>query len=83
MSLFTIDSIDGNSYIGVPVFSRFGQMQNYNYIVLSPQKKIKTKQDDTEAIIDEENLKFTLDGVKAETQTVVAPTVQQTATIDS
>ena len=41
MATFTIGSIDGNSYIGVPVFSRFGQMQNYNYIVMSPQKKLK------------------------------------------
>ena len=40
---FTIDSIEGNSYIGVPVFSRFGQMQNYNYIVMSPQKNLKNR----------------------------------------
>ena len=41
-------------------------MQNYNYIVLSPQKKIKLAQEDNEAIIDEENLKYTLDGIKTD-----------------
>ena len=66
MSTFTINSIEGNSYIGVPVFSRFGQMQNYNYIVLSPQKKMKEKTEDQDAILDEENLKFTLDGIKTD-----------------
>ena len=49
---FTIDSIEGNSYIGVPVFSRFGQMQNYNYIVMSPQKKVKKKDKTEDAIVD-------------------------------
>ena len=57
---FTIDSIEGNSYIGVPVFSRFGQMQNYNYIVMSPQKKLKEPQPPEEPIIDQENLKYKL-----------------------
>ena len=66
MSTFTINSIEGNSYIGVPVFSRFGQMQNYNYIVLSPQKKMKEKTEDQDGILDEENLKFTLDGIKTD-----------------
>ena len=57
---FTIDSIEGNSYIGVPVFSRFGQMQNYNYIVMSPQKKLKTKKKEEDPVIDLENEKFKL-----------------------
>jgi len=37
--LFTIDKIEGNSNIGVPVFSRFGKMQNYNFLCMSPVKK--------------------------------------------
>ena len=57
---FTIDSIQGNSYIGVPVFSRFGQMQNYNYIVMSPQKKLKEREEKDNNIIDPENMKFKL-----------------------
>ena len=57
---FTIDSIDGNSYIGVPVFSRFGQMQNYNYIVLSPQKKLKEADRGDEDLLDAENAKYRL-----------------------
>jgi hypothetical protein len=39
--LFTIDKIEGNSNIGVPVFSRFGQKQNYNFLCMSPVKKTK------------------------------------------
>jgi hypothetical protein len=66
MSTFTINSIEGNSYIGVPVFSRFGQMQNYNYIVLSPQKKMKEKVEDRQEILDEENLKFAIDGIQTD-----------------
>lgn len=55
---FTIDSIEGNSYIGVPVFSRFGQMQNYNYIVMSPQKNLKNRDKGEEQLLDKENLKY-------------------------
>ena len=36
--VFTIDKIEGNSYIGVPVFSNCGKMSNYDYIVFTPQK---------------------------------------------
>ena len=63
---FTIDSIEGNSYIGVPVFSRFGQMQNYNYIVMSPQKKVKKKDKTEDAIVDLENERFKLELVDPE-----------------
>lgn len=66
---FTIDSIEGNSYIGVPVFSRFGQMQNNNYIVLSPQKKAREVKPPEEPIIDEENLKYKLMPVELPTVT--------------
>ena len=65
MATFTIGSIDGNSYIGVPVFSRFGQMQNYNYIVMSPQKKLNQKNFEQREIIDQENKKFMLQPVEA------------------
>ena len=57
---FTIDSIEGNSYIGVPVFSRFGQMQNYNYIVMSPQKQLKNRKDQNDSLLDQENEKYRL-----------------------
>jgi len=39
MSVFTIDAIEGNSHIGVPVFSSSGRKSNYNYRVFSPQKQ--------------------------------------------
>ena len=57
--LFTIDKIEGNSNIGVPVFSRFGQMQNYNFLVMSPVKKPKeTIEDNQKSLIDQVNEKF-------------------------
>ena len=59
--IYTIDKIEGNSFIGVPVFSRFGMMQNYNYIVLSPQKKHKPKIISEEEMLNKENLKFKID----------------------
>jgi len=37
-TLFTIDKIEGNSNIGVPVFSRQAIKKNHEYICLSPQK---------------------------------------------
>ena len=61
---FTIDSIEGNSYIGVPVFSRFGQMQNYNYIVMSPQKKIKQEESEDDSVIDVEHERFQIPPVE-------------------
>ena len=60
---FTIDSIEGNSYIGVPVFSRFGQMQNYNYIVMSPQKKVKIEETVENTEIDVEHARFMIQPV--------------------
>jgi hypothetical protein len=39
-TLFIIDKIEGNSNIGVPVFSRKALAQNFNYLALSPQKNI-------------------------------------------
>ena len=34
--VYTIDLIEGNSNLGVPVFSNFGKMSNYQYLALSP-----------------------------------------------
>jgi hypothetical protein len=42
--MLLLDKLEGNSGIGVPVFSRSGQMQNYNFIVLSPGKKPLVKE---------------------------------------
>ena len=39
--IFTIDAIEGNSHIGVPVFSRSAKKANYDYIVFSPPKGAK------------------------------------------
>lgn len=65
---FTIDSIEGNSYIGVPVFSRFGQMQNYNYIVMSPQKKIKQEESEDNSVIDVEHERFQIPPAEEDSQ---------------
>lgn len=57
--LFTIDKIEGNSNIGVPVFSRFGKMQNYNFLVMSPVKKDKAEDiDSVKPLLDSINEKF-------------------------
>ena len=44
-TLFLIDKIEGNSNIGVPVFSRLGIKQNYEYLVFAPHKIIKSPND--------------------------------------
>ena len=56
--LFTIDAIEGNSNIGVPVYSRFGQMQNYNFIALSPVKQAGEQEVPEEPLVAKENVKF-------------------------
>ena len=43
--VYTIDMIEGNSNLGVPMFSAFGKNQNYQYIAFSPPTK--GKDDDT------------------------------------
>ena len=35
-------------------------MQNYNYIVMSPQKKLKEREEKDNNLIDPENMKFKL-----------------------
>lgn len=37
--MLLIDKIEGNSGIAVPVFSRFGRMRNYDFVVMSPVKQ--------------------------------------------
>ena len=44
--IFTIDAIEGNSYIGVPVFSRSAKKANYNYLVFSSPKGGGTNDED-------------------------------------
>ena len=41
--IFTIDLIEGNSHIGVPVFSSSGKKENMNYMVFSQPKQPKKK----------------------------------------
>jgi hypothetical protein len=36
--MLLIDKIEGNSGLGVPVFSRYGLKQNFNYIAFSPKQ---------------------------------------------
>ena len=57
-SLFTIDSIQGNSHIGVPVFSRFGHMQNYQYACMSPPRRAGDLTNVDPGILDAENEQF-------------------------
>lgn len=41
-------------------------MQNYNYIVMSPQKKMKKKDKTEDAIVDQENERYKLELVDPE-----------------
>jgi len=56
--MLLIDKLEGNSGIGVPVFSRSGQMQNYNFIVLSPGKKPIVKEQTDHVNEEHEKFKF-------------------------
>ena len=64
--IYTIDKIEGNSNIGVPVFSRFGMMNNYNFIALSPVRPPKPPPYDDLTAMDKENLKFKIEPAKKE-----------------
>jgi hypothetical protein len=47
--IFTIDLIEGNSHIGVPVFSASAKKENKNYMVFSqPKQPKKISEDETE-----------------------------------
>ena len=63
--LFTIDNIEGNSNLGNPVFSNYGKMANYQYLVLSPVKPddeegMKRKQ--METALTNESMQFKIQG---------------------
>lgn len=44
--VFVLDHMEGNSNLGVPVFSNFGKMNNYQYLALSPVQPDIQKKDD-------------------------------------
>jgi hypothetical protein len=47
--IFTIDLIEGNSHIGVPVFSNSAKKENMNYMVFSqPKAPKKVEESDDE-----------------------------------
>jgi len=47
--IFTIDLIEGNSHIGVPVFSNSAKKENKNYMVFSqPRAPKKIEESDDE-----------------------------------
>lgn len=62
--VYTIDAIEGNSNLGVPVFSNYGRMQNYQYICLSPTKKeIEPPDPDRDDLpLSNENMQFKIKG---------------------
>ena len=77
---FTIPSIEGNSFIGSPVFSRLGAMQNYNYIVLSPHKNVKARDTSAEIqLLDQENMKYKIEPVALAKPEDTTPPDMQTA----
>ena len=55
--MFTIEKIEGNSGLGVPVFSKFGQMRNYDFIAMSPLKLEREDPDGTTDTYSGEELK--------------------------
>jgi hypothetical protein len=58
-TLFIIDKIEGNSNIGVPVFSRQAYRQNFEFLALSPRKKLKiTEKAQPQTILDSEMDRF-------------------------
>lgn len=46
--IFTIDRIEGNSHIGVPVFSASAKKENKNFMVFSQPRKPKKNDDSDE-----------------------------------
>ena len=61
--VFTIDSIQGNSNLGNPVFSNYGKMTNFQYICLSPVKDdYGDRKKELEALeaLTKENMEFKL-----------------------
>ena len=62
--MFTIKSIEGNSYIGVPVFSLAGKINNKNYLTMSTSKKENPKKMVDLPLIDHDNVKYKLNPVE-------------------
>ena len=59
--IFAIENIEGNSNLGNPVFSNYGRMQNYQYLVLSPVKEDRggaNQQDESQVPLTKENMQF-------------------------
>lgn len=68
-TLFIIDKIEGNSNIGVPVFSRQALKQNFEYLALAPQKKIKlTDRRQPEHLLEKEMDRFRVATAPASTK---------------
>jgi len=55
--LFTIESMEGNSNLGNPVFSNYGKMQNYQYLVLSPVKEDARRPEEADDLA-QDNMQF-------------------------
>ena len=55
--LFTIESMEGNSNLGNPVFSNYGKMQNYQYLVLSPVKEDARRPEEADGLA-QDNMQF-------------------------
>ena len=64
--VYTIEKIEGNSNLGVPVFSRQGLMSNYNYIDLSPKREPRPPGQTGPTPVTVENMKFELKPAKKE-----------------
>ena len=60
---FTIKSIEGNSYIGVPVFSSAGKINNKQYLTMSTSKRDDKKKIVDLPLIDHDNMKYKLNPV--------------------
>lgn len=59
-TLFLIDKIEGNSNIGVPVFSKLAQQQNFDFLALAPKKKekMKVQNGDSGALLSKDLVRF-------------------------
>ena len=53
--IFTIDLIEGNSHIGVPVFSNSAKKENKNYMVFSQPKKPKKIEEESDEETNEQS----------------------------
>ena len=56
--ILKIDSIEGNSNLGNPMFSNYGKMQNYQYLVLSPVKEGPDPVQEAKQQLTKDNMNF-------------------------